>query len=210
MANSRSNDITRRTLLKGVGVTMALPWLESIPTFGREADSAPPQRFAALTARPNVSYAGRVPQEAVPSYLAAADIGITPYTASPFNRASFPLKTLEYLGAGLPVVSTDLPGARWLLDDLARSDPAEQQMTGQIMTLAGTPADVVAAVRRMAGEPGGKPGGEPAGEPAGEQRADRCRAFAARHSWARRIMCSSRVHWRAATKTRLRWPTPPT
>ena len=141
-----------------------------------------PQRVAALTARPNVSYAGRVPQEAVPSYLAAADIGITPYTASPFNRASFPLKTLEYLGAGLPVVSTDLPGARWLLDDLARSDPAEQQMTGQIMTLAGTPADVVAAVRRMAGEPGGKPGGEPAGE----QRADRCRAFAARHSWARR------------------------
>ncbi len=44
----QSHKITRRTLLKGVGVTMALPWLESIPTFGREADSAPPQRFAAL------------------------------------------------------------------------------------------------------------------------------------------------------------------
>jgi teichuronic acid biosynthesis glycosyltransferase TuaH len=137
-----------------------------------------PSRFAALTARPNVSYAGRVPQDAVPSYLAAADIGITPYTASTFNRASFPLKTLEYLGAGLPVVSTDLPGARWLLDDLARADSAEPQMTSQIMTLAGTAAEVVAAVRRMAGEPGR--------EPDREQRAGRCRAFAARHSWARR------------------------
>jgi glycosyltransferase involved in cell wall biosynthesis len=140
-----------------------------------------PQRFAALTARPNVSYAGRVPQEAVPSYLAAADVGITPYTASAFNRASFPLKTLEYLGAGLPVVSTDLPGARWLLDDLARTDPAADQ----IMTLAAAPAEVVAEVRRMAGEPGREPDREQR-EPDREQRADRCRAFAARHSWARR------------------------
>src|SRR5262249_1624306 len=51
--NSHSRKITRRTLLKGVGVTMALPWLESIPVGGGESASgtasAPyPQRFAAL------------------------------------------------------------------------------------------------------------------------------------------------------------------
>jgi hypothetical protein len=50
--------ITRRTVLKGVGVTMALPWLESIPVWGAEpaaatgatATAAPvlPRRFAAL------------------------------------------------------------------------------------------------------------------------------------------------------------------
>ncbi len=46
--------ITRRTLLSGVGVTMALPWLESLPVWGseppRHAASAapPPKRFAAL------------------------------------------------------------------------------------------------------------------------------------------------------------------
>ena len=39
---------------------------------------------------------------------------MTPYAESPFNRASFPLKTLEYLAAGLGVVSTDMPSARWL------------------------------------------------------------------------------------------------
>src|SRR3984957_2627850 len=51
--NSRSNTITRRTFLAGAGVTMGLPWLESIPVWGSKSassapSSAPPQRFAAL------------------------------------------------------------------------------------------------------------------------------------------------------------------
>src|SRR5262249_10852469 len=51
--NARSNTISRRTLLKGVGVTIALPWLESLPLGGSEAGpgaspAAHPQRFAAL------------------------------------------------------------------------------------------------------------------------------------------------------------------
>lgn len=40
--------ISRRTLLKGAGVTMALPWLESLPVWGREPKAEPPPRFAAL------------------------------------------------------------------------------------------------------------------------------------------------------------------
>jgi hypothetical protein len=48
----RTTKITRRTLLKGVGVTMALPWLESLSGWGGEspagATPAAPQRFAAL------------------------------------------------------------------------------------------------------------------------------------------------------------------
>jgi hypothetical protein len=51
--NSHSHKISRRTLLKGVGVTMALPWLESLPVWGTTPSSAsaalvPPRRFAAL------------------------------------------------------------------------------------------------------------------------------------------------------------------
>jgi hypothetical protein len=51
--NSQPNKISRRTLLQGVGVTMALPWLESLPVWGSDttsgtAPSAPPKRFAAL------------------------------------------------------------------------------------------------------------------------------------------------------------------
>jgi hypothetical protein len=48
MMNAHSHPISRRTVLKGVGVTMALPWLESLPVWGNEASTAPPQRFAAL------------------------------------------------------------------------------------------------------------------------------------------------------------------
>src|SRR5258708_23709342 len=48
-----SQTLSRRTFLTGVGVTMALPWLESIPVWGVKAASGapastPPQRFAAL------------------------------------------------------------------------------------------------------------------------------------------------------------------
>ncbi len=44
--------ISRRTFLRGVGVTMALPWLESLPVWGddkpRHDASQPPVRFACL------------------------------------------------------------------------------------------------------------------------------------------------------------------
>ncbi len=51
--NLHSHNITRRTLLKGVGVTMALPWLESLSGWGGETPTGTPpasypKRFAAL------------------------------------------------------------------------------------------------------------------------------------------------------------------
>jgi teichuronic acid biosynthesis glycosyltransferase TuaH len=86
-----------------------------------------PERVDALIAREGVTWVGRQPHNALAGYLRHVDVGITPYHDTPFNRASFPLKTLEYLAAGLPSVSTDLPAARWLSTDLVRlvNDPAE-------------------------------------------------------------------------------------
>jgi hypothetical protein len=51
--NSHAKKLTRRTVLKGIGVTMALPWLESIPFFASDTTSgttaiAAPKRFAVL------------------------------------------------------------------------------------------------------------------------------------------------------------------
>ena len=44
--------VSRRTILRGAGVAMALPWLESLPAFGAEAPAGGeaefPKRFAAL------------------------------------------------------------------------------------------------------------------------------------------------------------------
>lgn len=144
-----------------------------------------PRRFAALTARPRVHYAGWVRPEEVAGYLGATDLGITPYLDTPFNRASFPVKTLDYLSAGRPAVSTALPAARWLADDLARSDQAAA--ADQVLALAdGRPA-FVDAVRRLAGEAGkAGPAAGISGANGASCRSEACRAFAARHSWARR------------------------
>ena len=134
------------------------------------------QRFRRLVERPNVYYTGPVAAEAVPSYLAVIDVGITPYLDTPFNRASFPLKTLEYLGAGVPVVSTDIPAAQWLLADLAHGEHAHT--ADRIMALANDGDGFVDAVRRLA-----------ASDPAEEHlRAGQCIAFATRHTWERRAM----------------------
>jgi glycosyltransferase involved in cell wall biosynthesis len=71
-------------------------------------------RFAALCDRSTVQWVGARDYTELPSYLALIDVGLVPYTDSPFNRASFPLKLLEYLSVGAAVVSSDLPAARWL------------------------------------------------------------------------------------------------
>ncbi|WP_171041326.1 glycosyltransferase [Sinomonas susongensis] len=71
-------------------------------------------RFDALVASPEVQWLGSRPFDDLPAYLGHAAVALVPYTASAFNLASFPLKTLEYLAAGLPVVSTPLPGVEWI------------------------------------------------------------------------------------------------
>src|SRR5437868_7943228 len=49
---TRREKISRRTILRGAGVAMALPWLESMPVWGSEAIAGSadpfPKRFAAL------------------------------------------------------------------------------------------------------------------------------------------------------------------
>ncbi|GGU07048.1 glycosyltransferase [Nocardioides albus] len=71
-------------------------------------------RLDRLIALPNVQWVGARGFEELPGFLRAIDVGITPYVVDGFNRASFPLKTLEYLSAGRPVVSTPLPGTSLL------------------------------------------------------------------------------------------------
>jgi teichuronic acid biosynthesis glycosyltransferase TuaH len=79
------------------------------------ADNA---RFARLLTRPNVEWVGAKSFTELPSYMRIIDVGLVPYADSSFNRASFPLKTLEYLAAGRPVVATTLPAIAWLDTEL--------------------------------------------------------------------------------------------
>jgi teichuronic acid biosynthesis glycosyltransferase TuaH len=121
-----------------------------------------PDRWQSLVARPNVHHVGAVPFEELPRWLARMDVGLTPYTDTAFNRASFPLKTLEYLAAGRPVVGSDLPATRGLAEE-----------SPDVSAVAGV-AEFAARVREVADVPR---------EPGVVQRR---RAVAHRHSWTAR------------------------
>jgi teichuronic acid biosynthesis glycosyltransferase TuaH len=114
-------------------------------------------RFTALTRRPNVRWLGPRPYEDVPGCMRLIDVGLTPYVDSAFNRASFPLKTLEYLAAGRGVVATPLPAHHWLGTDLIEIAAGADEFARRVRDALARPrtADLV----------------------------ERRRTFARRHSW---------------------------
>lgn len=144
-----------------------LALLEAVAATGRSLLLVGPRqptfeigRMERLLGLPNVRWVGPKPFESLPSYLRVIDVGLTPYAGSEFNRASFPLKTLEYLAGGRGVVATDLPAVRWL--------------DSPLITVASAPDTYAAAVVRALDEPR---------LPA--LVAER-RALASRHSWSAR------------------------
>ena len=104
----------------------------SLLLIGPKTPSFEPERFERLVRRPNVRYVGSKPFDELPSYFQVIDVGLVPYGDSEFNRWSFPMKALECLSAGRPVVATSLPAMRWL--------------NTPYMTLADTPETFAAAV----------------------------------------------------------------
>jgi teichuronic acid biosynthesis glycosyltransferase TuaH len=145
-------DVTLLESVVDAGVSLLLVG----PRSPRLAD---PQLQRLLT-RPQVQWVGAKPFEQLPSYVRCIDVGLTPYGKNDFNQASFPLKTLEYLAAGRPVVTTELPANAMLDLDL--------------ITVESDPASFGAVVRRIAHTPS-----SPA-EVAAR------RAFAAGHTWEAR------------------------
>ncbi|MCC9194144.1 glycosyltransferase [Arthrobacter sp. zg-Y916] len=153
-------------LLGQLNERLDLSILEALATAGielkvigprTERDPAVSARLDSILAMDSVSWEPEIPAAAIPDRLSRASAGITPYADTAFNRASFPLKTLDYLSAGLPVVATDLPAARWL-------------RTGHVL-IEGTAEGFVAAVKRVL-----------EAEPTREQIAER-QHMAREHSW---------------------------
>jgi len=61
---------------------------------------------AALPRAANVEYLGLTPYEQLPEVMAGFDVALMPFALNEATRSISPTKTLEYLAAGLPVVST--------------------------------------------------------------------------------------------------------
>jgi len=61
---------------------------------------------------PNVHLLDRRPYETLPAYSKGFDVAIIPFQVNELTRNVNPIKLREYLSAGLPVVSTELPEVR--------------------------------------------------------------------------------------------------
>jgi glycosyltransferase involved in cell wall biosynthesis len=64
---------------------------------------------APLAALPNVHLLGRKPYAELPAYCRGFDVALNPFRINELTLNANPLKVREYLAAGLPVVSTDIP-----------------------------------------------------------------------------------------------------
>jgi glycosyltransferase involved in cell wall biosynthesis len=73
---------------------------------------APDCDVSALKAVPNIHMLGRKTYASLPGYCRAFDVALMPFTVNELTLNANPLKVREYLAAGLPVVSTDIPEVR--------------------------------------------------------------------------------------------------
>lgn len=87
--------------------------------------------------RPNVHVLGARPYAELPAYVQAFDVAIIPYRLTKETEAVDPLKLLEYLAAGLPVVSTALPEAYKYRDAVAVAESTASFVRAVATALAG-------------------------------------------------------------------------
>jgi UDP-galactopyranose mutase len=89
---------------------------------------------ASVPRAPNIWYLGRKNYAELPSYEAGWDVAIMPFAHNAATRSISPTKTLEYLAAGRPVVSTSI------------ADVLDPYGTGGLVHIADSPAEFVKAI----------------------------------------------------------------
>jgi glycosyltransferase involved in cell wall biosynthesis len=105
--------------------------------FMGRVETPPPPALASLA---NLHILGEVSFETLPTYYAATDVCWIPHLVNDLTRRQSSLKVYEYLAAGVPAVSTDLPLAPDVLP---------------LVLVGRTGAEVVAALRKaMASDTG--------------------------------------------------------
>ncbi len=95
-------------------------------------------RFGWMPDHDRVKYIGARPYVMLPSYLARFDLALIPYDTAGPHRFLYPVKALEYLAGGKPVLSTPLP-------DVVR-------FLGHYVEIADTESDWRAAGARLAAD----------------------------------------------------------
>jgi len=93
----------------------------------------------AMNLTERVIFTGKVPYIDVPKYVRTADISILPFPDITWWRVSSPIKLMEYLAMGLPIVATDIPAHRWV----------SEQTSGVELAADSSPENLASAVSHL-------------------------------------------------------------
>lgn len=107
---------------------------------------------------PNVHYLDPVEAKEVPHYVKGFQVGLMPYRQNRHAQNISPLKMYDYLAAGLPIASLDIPAVKKF---------------NSYIHIAKTPDDYLSAIEQALGDNS-------------PNRRQQLRAVAARHSWEAR------------------------
>ena len=102
----------------------------------------------------SVELTGRLSWGAAMERLTSAAVAVSPLHDTPNYRHSLPTKVLEYVGVGVPVVATNLPGTAAVLADLPGTmlvQPNDVEALRDALVVMSAPEERVAA-RRSAGQ----------------------------------------------------------
>ncbi|MFC1961620.1 glycosyltransferase family 4 protein [Chloroflexota bacterium] len=95
------------------------PQLKIVFLGGRNTPGADdiPQMVKELELEERVTFIPPQPYEAVPGYLSAFDIGVSPKVDKELNRAADPIRVYEYMAVGLPVVASAVGETAHAIED---------------------------------------------------------------------------------------------
>lgn len=102
-------------------------------------------RFSWIPEGDRIKFIGARPYVMLPSYLARFDLALIPYDTTGPHRFLYPVKALEYLAGGKPVLSTPLPDVVRFLGDYVELADTEEEWRDQGIRLA---ADRAAALEK--------------------------------------------------------------
>ncbi len=104
---------------------------------------------AELPQAPNLHYPGMKQYDELPAYLAHFDVAIIPFAINESTRYLSPTKTLEYMAAHKPIVSTAIVDVRELYGDVVRIGETTDEFIAHVEQALTQPADADQHAREL-------------------------------------------------------------